>query len=52
MNVVALHTTTKTGHHSVPAVAGRIARVEVFGDMESAEPHWRALERAHALATP
>jgi CelD/BcsL family acetyltransferase involved in cellulose biosynthesis len=52
MNVVALHTTTKTGHRSVPAVAGRIARVEVFDDMEGAEPHWRALERAHALATP
>ena len=33
-------------------VAGRIARVDVFDDMEQAEPHWRALERARALCTP
>jgi CelD/BcsL family acetyltransferase involved in cellulose biosynthesis len=39
-------------HRSLPAVAGRIARVEVFGDMVSAEPHWRGLERAQALGTP
>jgi len=51
MNVVALHT-TKAPPLAVPAIAGRVARVEVFDDMASAEPHWRALERAHALATP
>jgi CelD/BcsL family acetyltransferase involved in cellulose biosynthesis len=51
MNVVALRT-TNAEHRPLPAVAGRIARVDVFNDMASAEPHWRALERAQALATP
>ena len=29
-----------------------IAQVELFDDMRRAEPHWRALERQDALATP
>jgi CelD/BcsL family acetyltransferase involved in cellulose biosynthesis len=51
MNVVALRS-LHTDHRPLPAVAGRIARVDIFDDMASAEPHWRALERAEALATP
>ncbi len=51
MNVVALRT-VNTEHRPLPAVAGRIARVEVFDDMADAEPHWHALERAPTLATP
>jgi len=51
MNVVALRTVTSE-HRPLPALAGRIARIEVFDDMTSAEPHWRALERAETLATP
>ena len=51
MNVVALRT-TNAEHRPLPAVAGRVARVEVFNDMAIVEPHWRALERAQALATP
>ena len=31
---------------------GRIARVEIIEDMAAAEPHWRALEAGHNLATP
>ncbi|HEY6258634.1 MAG TPA: GNAT family N-acetyltransferase [Xanthobacteraceae bacterium] len=31
---------------------GRIARVEVFQDLEAAEPYWRALERDDAWTTP
>lgn len=33
-------------------VAGRIARTEIFGTVAAAEPHWRALERGNAVATP
>ena len=51
MNVVALRS-HYTGDRPLPAVAGRVARVDVFDDMEQAAPHWRALERSHALATP
>ena len=51
MNVVTLRT-INTDHRPLLAVAGRIARVEVFEDMAEAEPHWRALERGDTLATP
>ena len=51
MNVVALRRES-TDHRPRRHAAGRLARVEVFDDMASAEPHWRALERAQALATP
>jgi CelD/BcsL family acetyltransferase involved in cellulose biosynthesis len=51
MNVVALRT-MNTERRPLPAVAGRIARVEVFDNMADAEPHWRALARAQVLATP
>jgi CelD/BcsL family acetyltransferase involved in cellulose biosynthesis len=34
-----------------PRSAAAIARVEVFSDMAAAEPHWRKLERAGAVAT-
>lgn len=29
-----------------------IAKLELYDDMQAAEPHWRALERQDALATP
>mgnify|MGYP002631945183 CR=1 FL=1 len=52
MNVVAL----RSFNHAAPAKAApdnRIARVAVFHDMASAEPHWRALEASGAnLGTP
>ena len=51
MNVVAL-CSQYTGHLTQPATAGGLARVEVFDNMAQAEPHWRALERARAVATP
>src|SRR5262245_35285043 len=35
----------------LPAAAG-LDRVEVFGDLQEAEPHWRWLERFGAWATP
>ncbi len=51
MNVVALRS-IPGDRRPLPVVAGRIARIDVFEDMEQAEPHWRALERGHALCTP
>ena len=51
MNVVALRTANIV-ERPLSIILGRIARVEVFDDMERAEPHWRALEHAHALMTP
>ncbi len=51
MNVVALRSLTPD-HRALPAIDARIARVEIFGDMAAAEPHWRALGRANTLATP
>jgi len=50
MNVVALRTVNTD--RPVAAVPGRIARVELFDDVASAAPHWRALEAAQALTTP
>jgi CelD/BcsL family acetyltransferase involved in cellulose biosynthesis len=51
MNVVALRPFAAESR-SPPAIEARIARIEVFDDFAAAEPHWRALERARALATP
>lgn len=51
MNVVALRS-LKPQAGTFPAADGRLARVEIFHDMASAEPHWRALEQANNLATP
>src|SRR5476651_452811 len=51
MNVVALRAPYPDGR-TLPAIDGRIARIDVFEDMAAAEPHWRALERADNLATP
>jgi len=51
MNVVALRT-TNAAERPQPIVSGRVARIEIFDDMQRAEPHWLALERARALATP
>ena len=51
MNVVAIRS-QKLQAGPVPAVDGRIARVELFHDMAAAEPYWRALEQANNLATP
>ena len=51
MNVVslrALHPDSRT----LPAIDGRIARIEVFDDMAAAESHWHALEQANNFATP
>ena len=51
MNVVAMRSVTPDSR-TLPAIDGRIARVDIFDDMAAAEPHWRALERANNLATP
>ena len=51
MNVVPIRS-LPVGGHSLPATDRRIARVEIFSEMAAAEPHWRALEQAHTLATP
>jgi CelD/BcsL family acetyltransferase involved in cellulose biosynthesis len=51
MNVVALRSFPAESRH-LPVADGQIARVAVFDDMAAAEPHWRALEAADALATP
>jgi len=51
MNVVALRS-QYTDRLPQPMATASVARVEVFDDMAQAEPHWRALERGQALATP
>jgi CelD/BcsL family acetyltransferase involved in cellulose biosynthesis len=51
MNVVAMRPVAAESR-TFPAADGRVARVEIFDDIAAAEPHWRALERAPALATP
>src|SRR5882757_1009144 len=51
MNVVALRAPNPDSR-SFPAIDGRIARIDIFDDMASAEPHWRALQHANNLATP
>lgn len=51
MNVVALRKPVSHGT-ATPAILGQFARVEVFDSFAAAEPHWRALERQNALATP
>jgi CelD/BcsL family acetyltransferase involved in cellulose biosynthesis len=51
MNVVAIRSVSAESRPK-PAGDGRIARIEIFDDLPAAEPHWRALERGPALATP
>src|SRR5690242_11415515 len=51
MNVVPLRS-LPAGGYSPPAGDPRITRVEIFGDMAAAEPHWRSLEKADVLGTP
>jgi CelD/BcsL family acetyltransferase involved in cellulose biosynthesis len=51
MNVLALRP-HPAADRALPVADGRIARVEIIEDMAAAEPHWRALERGHSLATP
>ena len=51
MNVLALRP-RPVPDRLMPAVDGRIARVEVIEDMAAAEPHWRALEAVPHLGTP
>lgn len=52
MSVVALRPLSSEGRTPV-AFDGRIARLEIFDDLNAAEPHWRALECAPTtLATP
>ncbi len=51
MNDVALRSPPADGRMSA-AVDSRIARLEIFDRLTTAEPHWRALERTQALATP
>jgi CelD/BcsL family acetyltransferase involved in cellulose biosynthesis len=55
MNVVALRApraAIRPESRSFAAADSHIARVEIFDDMAAAAPHWRALERGNALATP
>src|SRR5665647_2304312 len=51
MNVVAIRSVSAESR-AKPAGDSRIARIEIFDDLTAAEPHWRALERGHSLATP
>ena len=51
MNVLALRPRLAEAQRLEPQDR-RLARVEVFEDMEAAEPHWRALEAGPLLATP
>ena len=51
MNVVPMRAASPDSR-TLPAIDGRIARIEVFDDMEAAESHWRALEHGNSLATP
>jgi CelD/BcsL family acetyltransferase involved in cellulose biosynthesis len=51
MNVLALRP-RPNADRIVPAADCRIARVEIIEDLAAAEPHWRALEAGHSLATP
>jgi CelD/BcsL family acetyltransferase involved in cellulose biosynthesis len=37
---------------ATPRSTGKVARVEIFEDMMSAEPYWRRLEAGRSLATP
>jgi CelD/BcsL family acetyltransferase involved in cellulose biosynthesis len=51
MNVLALRPLLAASR-PFPAADTRIAIVEIFEDLTAAEPHWRALEQADALASP
>lgn len=51
MNVFAMRSVYPDSRIA-PAIDGHIARVDIFREMATAEPYWRALERADNLATP
>lgn len=51
MNFVAMRSFPAEDRFS-PVPDGHIARVEIFEDMEAAEPYWRALEQGNSLSTP
>ena len=51
MNVLAMRPRSVAVERLAPHDR-RLARVEVFEDMDAAEPHWRALEAGPLLATP
>ena len=51
MNVVSIRS-LPAGGRGLTTADRRIARMEIFGDLAAAEPHWRALEQADSLATP
>jgi CelD/BcsL family acetyltransferase involved in cellulose biosynthesis len=51
MNVVPLRHAAFE-RRALPAAPVHVARVEIFDSMAAAEPYWRALELAQALATP
>jgi CelD/BcsL family acetyltransferase involved in cellulose biosynthesis len=51
MNVLALRP-HPIAERPGPAADGRIAQIDIIEDMGAAEPHWRALEAGHSLATP
>jgi CelD/BcsL family acetyltransferase involved in cellulose biosynthesis len=51
MNVIAMHA-LRLDSRTIPAVDGRVARIDIFDEMAAAEPHWRALEQARNLSTP
>jgi CelD/BcsL family acetyltransferase involved in cellulose biosynthesis len=53
MNIaVSYHPAREQTAPASPRSAGKLARVEVFEDMMSAEPFWRRLEVGRSLATP
>ena len=52
MNIAVSYHPAENGRRPEPRSAGKLARVEVFEDMLSAEPFWRRLEAGRALATP
>jgi CelD/BcsL family acetyltransferase involved in cellulose biosynthesis len=53
MNIaVSYHPSRERAAPESPRSAGKLARIEVFEDMLSAEPFWRRLEAGRALATP
>lgn len=51
MNVLPLRLLS-TDPPAVAAAENRVARIEVFDDLTSAEPYWRALENGCVLGTP
>jgi CelD/BcsL family acetyltransferase involved in cellulose biosynthesis len=47
-----LNASDRSSAPSVRQPARLVAKLELYDDMRAAEPHWRALERQDALATP